>query len=166
MYSKGDYVVKANTGICMVEGTVMKRLTESSDEKEYYCLAPLADSRSKVFVSVASEKSNLRMAMTESEAWKLIHDIPSIEVKWIESDKYREQEYKNAMRSNDPRDLVSIIKNLYIRNKEREEKGKKVTAIDDRYFKMAENALYSEIAHALKRDKDDMKQLIVDTIGS
>ena len=166
MYTKGEFVVKANTGVCMVEDIIMKRLTETSDEKEYYCLAPLSDSRSKVFVPVQSDKSNLRPAMTEDEAWTLIHDIPSIEIKWIESDKFREQEYKNAMRSNDPRALVSIIKNLYIRNKEREQQGKKITAIDDRYFKLAENALYSEIAHALSREKDDMKALIFESIGN
>jgi CarD family transcriptional regulator len=166
MYAKGEYVAKANTGVCVIEDIVLKRLTETSDEKEYYCLAPIADSRAKFFVPVESDKSNLRKAMTEDEAWELIHEIPDIESKWIESDKFREQEYKNAMRSNDPKALVSIIKNLYLRNKQREEQGKKVTAIDERYFRMAETALYSEIAHALDKQKEDMKHLIFDTIQS
>ncbi len=165
MYEKGDFVVKANTGVCIVEGIATKKLTETSDEKEYYCLAPIADDRAKFFVPVASDKSNLRRAMTEDEAWSLIHEIPKISVRWIESDKYREQEYKDAMRSNDPEALVSIIKNLYLRNKEREEQGKKVTAIDERYFRMAENALYSELAHALNKDKDNMHELISDLIN-
>lgn len=165
MYLKGEYVVKANTGVCVIEDIQKRRLTESSAEKEYYCLAPIADSRAKVFVPVESDKSNLRKAMDEGEAMALIHDIPNIKSRWIENDKTREQEYKNAMHSNDPVALVSIIKNLYLRNKERAERGKKVTAVDDRYFKMAENALYSEIAHALRKNKDDMKQLIIDSIS-
>lgn len=165
MYLKGEYVVKANTGVCIIEDILRRRLNENSDEKEYYCLAPIADSRAKVFVPVESDRSKLRRAMDEREAMALIHDIPNIESKWIENDKTREQEYKNAMHSNDPVALVGIIKNLYIRNQERAAKGKKVTAVDDRYFKMAENALYSEIAHALKKNKEDMKQLIMDSIS-
>lgn len=165
MYTKGEFVVKANTGVCVVEDILLRRLTENSDEKEYYCLAPIADSRAKVFVPVDSDKSNLRKAMDKTEAEALIHAIPSIETKWIESDKSREQEYKNAMRSNDPVALVAIIKNLYFRNKDRLDHGKKVTSIDDRYFKLAENALYSEIAHALDKKTEDMKELIAHSIA-
>lgn len=165
MYLKGEFVVKANTGVCIVEDILMRRLTESSDEKQYYCLAPIADSRSKVFVPVDSDKANLRKAMNQEEAVALIHAIPRIETRWIESDKNREQEYKNAMRSNDPVALVGIIKNLYLRNKDRLEHGKKITAIDDRYFKLAENALYSEIAHALDKKTEDMKELIISSLA-
>ena len=164
MYLKGEFVVKANTGVCIVEDILLRRLTENSDEKEYYCLAPIADSRSKVFVPVDSDKSNLRKAMDYDEALAFIKAIPDIEVKWIDSDKNREQEYKNAMRSNDPTALVGIIKNLYFRNKDRLEHGKKVTAIDDRYFKLAEGALYSEMAHALDKKAEDMKQIIMNSI--
>jgi CarD family transcriptional regulator len=108
----------------------------------------------------------MRRAMGEKEAWDFIDSIPVIDVKWIESDKSREQEYKNAMRSNDPRHLVGIIKNLYLRSRERENQGKKVTAVDDRYFKMAENALNSELAHALGKDKNDIRDLIAESIES
>ena len=165
MYMKGEFVVKANTGVCIVEDILLRRLTEDSDEKEYYCLAPIADSRAKVFVPVESDKSNLRKAMNHDEAVALIKAIPDIETKWIESDKYREQEYKNAVRSNDPKSLVGIIKNLYLRNRDRIEHGKKVTAVDDRYFKLAEGALYSELAHALNKKVEDMKQIIMDSIA-
>lgn len=162
MFSKGEFVVKPNAGVCVIEDIISKRLSDTAEEKKYYCLAPVADSRARLFVPVASDmdKTRLRKAMSENEAWELIRSIPDIESRWIENDKYREQEYKDAVHSNDPRALVSIIKNLYIRNKTREENGKKVTAVDDRYFKLAENALYSEIAHALNRNIDELQQLI------
>ncbi len=164
MYKKGDYVVKANTGICLISDIIMKRLSELEPEKEYYVLIPLEDNRARLFVPTASDASNMRNALNEEEAWKLIKAIPEIEVKWIESDRMREKEYKEVMRSNDPVALVSIIKNLYIRNREREERGKKVTAIDDRYFKLAENTLYSELAHALGKNKNDMRAVISETL--
>lgn len=166
MFKIGEYVVKANTGICVIDDITMKQLAETVPPKEYYILIPLNDKNARIFVPTESEASNMRAALTEEEAWSLIKSIPDIAVRWIESDKTREREYKEVMRSNDPAALVSIIKNLYVRNREREEMGKKVTAVDDRYFKLAENTLYSELAHALGRDKEDMKAIISETIDS
>ena len=165
MYRISEYVVKANTGICKIDEIVTRSLSETSEAKEYYVLIPVDDPRAKVFVPVLSDKSNMRRAMDEQQARDFIYSIPGIGVKWIENDKSREQEYKNAMKSNDPASLVSIIKNLYLRSRERENQGKKVTAVDDRYFKMAENALNSELAHALGKNKDDIKTLIAETIN-
>ncbi|MCI5791690.1 MAG: CarD family transcriptional regulator [Lachnospiraceae bacterium] len=164
MFKKGDYVVKANTGICIVDDIIMKQLSESFPAKEYYVLIPLNDEKAKLFVPTASDASNLRVAMNEEAAWDLIRSIPEIEIKWIESDRTREKEYKEVIKSNDPASLVSIIKNIYLRNREREEQGKKVTSVDDRYFKLAESTLYSELAHALGKECADMRAIINDTI--
>ena len=51
-----------------------------------------------------------------------------------------------------------------LRKKQRSEQGKKSTATDERYFKLAEDHLYSELAFALGKDKNEMRQLICDTI--
>ena len=42
--------------------------------------------------------------------------------------------------------------------------GKKSTVSDERYFRLAENYLYSELALALGKRKEEMRQLISDTI--
>ena len=51
-----------------------------------------------------------------------------------------------------------------MRRKQRTEQGKKSTATDERYFKLAEDSLYSELAFALGKEKNEMRQLITDTI--
>ena len=89
MFKKGDYVVKANTGICIVDDIIMKQLSESMPAKEYYVLIPLNDEKAKLFVPTASDASNLRIAMNEEAAWNLIKSITEIEIKWIESDRTR-----------------------------------------------------------------------------
>ena len=94
----------------------------------------------------------------------MINSIPDVEAAWIANDKLREQAYKEAIHSCDPTALISIIKNLYIRRRQRIEQGKKSTATDDRYFKLAEDNLYAELAFALNKEKNEMKQLIIDTI--
>lgn len=165
MYNKGDYVVKSNTGICRVDDITFKKLTEDAPEKQYYVLVPLDDMRARLFVPTMSENPNIRAAFTETMAWEFIRSIPDIESSWIENDKMREKVYKDAMRSNDPSALIGIIKNMYQRRKEREIQGKKSTAVDERYFKLAEKLLYSELAHAIGKKKDDMKDIIFETIG-
>lgn len=90
--------------------------------------------------------------------------IPEVEAAWIANDKLREQTYKEAIHSCNPTALVSIIKNLYIRKKQRSEQGKKSTATDERYFKLAEDNLYAELAFALGKEKNQMRQIIAETI--
>ena len=50
----------------------------------------------------------------------------------------REQNYKEAVRANNPEALVAIIKMIYQRKQKRLAQGKKCTATDARYFQIAE----------------------------
>ena len=79
---------------------------------------------------------------------------------WIPNDKQREATYKEAMRTCDYRAWVSIVKTLYVRREERISQGKKITALDERYMKVAENELYSELSLSLGVPKEDMERYI------
>ena len=43
--------------------------------------------------------------------------------------------------------------------------GKKSLAVDDRYFKLAEDLLYSELAFAIGCEKDDIPHMIEEKIA-
>ena len=64
------------------------------------------------------------------------------------------------MRTCDYRAWVSIVKTLYVRREERISQGKKITALDERYMKVAENELYSELSLSLGVPKEDMERYI------
>ncbi len=83
----------------------------------------------------------------------------------MENEKEREKLYKEAIHSRDPKRLISIMKTLYIRRQKRLEEGKKTTAVDERYFKLAENQLYSELAFALGVEKSELNEIIEQNIG-
>ena len=68
--------------------------------------------------------------------------------------------YKQAIQSNNPEQLIGIIKLIYQRKKTRQEQGKKTTTVDGRYFNLAENLLYSELELVLQKDKDEIYQMI------
>lgn len=161
VYQVGDYVVKVNTGICRIEKMMH---FDVDKQKLYYLLVPLADTNMKLYVPVENAQKVLRKVLGEEEAWEVIHDIPKIEEICIENEKQREEKYKEAIRGCNPKKLVSIIKTMYQRKQKRNAQGKKNTATDERYFKLAEEYLYAELAFALGKNKNEMCKFIQETI--
>ena len=93
--------------------------------------------------NVGHADGRIRHIITKDDAMKFIKSIPDISEKDISDEKLREQEYKAAILSGDHVKIVSIIKAIYARKQERIKQGKKNTATDDRYFKQAEEVLFS-----------------------
>jgi len=164
MYQIGDYVVKMGKGVCKIEDIGHLDMMDVDKNRLYYMLVPIADKGEKLYVPVDNDKSGLRRAMNSDEAWAIINQIPEIEEVAIPNEKLREQSYKEAIASGKPEELVRIIKHTYRRKQKRTEQGKKTTATDERYFKLAEEKLYGELAFALGKEKTDMRKLIVEAI--
>lgn len=106
----------------------------------------------------------MRFVLSKEEVEDLIQDIPNIESAWIGNEREREVQYRAAMQTCDCRELVKIIKTLYQRKKSRIQDGKKVTVVDEKYFRQAEEQLYGELAFALDMPKDEVGAYIADSI--
>lgn len=166
MYSVGDYVMKISNGVCRIDDITHLEMSGIDKDKLYYVLTPVEGSKSQLYVSVDSADRNIRTAMNSDQAKDVIDAIPNIEEAGIVNEKFREQQYKDAVRSGKPEALVGIIKTIYARKKSRENQGKKNTAVDERYFKQAEDLLYAEIAFALGKRKDEISDLIISSVKS
>lgn len=158
MFKKGNFVINTNNGICEIQDIVTMNM--SGTAKEYYLLVPVSEPSAKVYIPVDMAENRIRLVISRDEAWEIIKGIPSIESVWIENEKERETIYKEALASREPKRLISIIKTLYLRKKERTEAGKKNTAVDERYFKLAENQLHAELAFALGEPKQNITHII------
>lgn len=165
MFEIGDFVVKANNGICKVENIGRLDISTANRDRMYFFLSPIAEVNSRLYVPVDKTDTGLRKVVTEEEAWKIIEQIPEVEEAWIADDKQREQKYKEAIHSCDLEKLISIIKNMYHRKEKRTAQGKKNTSVDEHFFKVAENNLYTELAFAIGQEKDEMRQIIADKIA-
>lgn len=126
----------------------------------YYTLIPYYVKGSSVYTPVDSEKVIIRPVMTKEEVMDLINDIKNIDTLWVKDEKKREETYKKAIRSCDARELVKIIKTIYLRQKSRIEEGKKMTYSDEKYFRLAEDNLYGEVAVALSMTKEEAKAFV------
>ncbi|MBR5377115.1 MAG: CarD family transcriptional regulator [Lachnospiraceae bacterium] len=161
MFELGDYVVSANNGVCRIDDIVEMDMPGNGAAKKCYLVVPLAERAARLYVPVDSKKHQIRHVMTREEATELIENIAGIDQAWIESDKVREQTYKDAIFSCEPRRLVSILKTMYERGNRRQAEGKKITTIDERYFRIAEKNLNSELAFVLEKEPEEIKQLIM-----
>ncbi|MGL5437973.1 MAG: CarD family transcriptional regulator [Lachnospiraceae bacterium] len=160
MFEKGQYIVYGTSGVCKVEDITTMNMEGISNERLYYVLAPMSQNGGKIFTPTDNQKTLMREILSKEEADRLIQDIPEIEELWIANEREREEKYKICMRSCDCREWIKIIKTLYLRKQERMEQGKKVTATDEKYLRMAEDHLYSELSIPLGIPKDRMENYI------
>lgn len=160
MFETGDYVVYGHNGICQVMGVTTMDMPGISKERLYYILCPEGQKEGKIFTPVDNDKMVLRKVMKQEDAEKLIAEIPSIEILEVMDEKHREEQYKECIKSCECRELIRIIKTIYLRKQERLSQGKKVTAVDERYLKMAEDNLYSELSILLGVPKNKMVEYI------
>lgn len=160
MFSVGEYIVHGRNGVCKIEDITHIDVSGADKKQLYYVLSPLKTPDSKVFFPVDSDKVITRPVVTKEEAEKIIESIESIEPTWIENERQRELKYKEAIGTCDCLQWISIIKTLYLRNQERLEQGKKITFVDDRYYKEAKQNLYDEFSVALGIAKDEVESYI------
>lgn len=164
MFEVNNYVVKYNSGVCKVEDVLNGEKADFKDHKLYYLLVPLAEKSARIYIPLERGEKVLRRVLTYEEATELITRIPSIDMEFSQNDKMREQEYKEALQSLDCERMVQIIKDIYGRKKRREIHGKKTTAIDEKYFRHAEHALYMELAFSLGCQEEEIPRMIAEKI--
>lgn len=160
MFKKGEYVVCGNKGVCMVEDVTTLNISGVDKGREYYILKPVYTAGSTVYVPVDSTKESIRKVLEREEANKLISGIPDVPLITIANDKLLEQEYRGCMKSNNCEEWVKIIKTIYLRKQKRLEAGRKVTAVDAKYFRIAEDNLYGELAISLDMPREEVESYI------
>lgn len=160
MFEVGECVVYGSKGVCRIEDITHIDISGADKNRLYYVLAPIGDSNGKIYAPTDNQKIVMRSVISREEAEQLIQELPEIEMLWVPDDKQREAKYKEAMRTCDYRAWVSIVKTLYVRKRERTAQGKKITTLDERYMRAAENELYSELSLTLGIPKEEMEDYI------
>lgn len=163
VFQTGDYIIYGSRGVCSVKNVGTLDFSTSA-ERLYYTLEPLYLPGSIVYAPVDTNGIIMRPVMNREEAMALIDSIPEIEELWIKDEKSRECAYKEAIKGCDNRELVRIIKTIYNRGRSRMAEGKKITVADNKYFKLAEENLYGELAVSLSMDRDKVKEFITDHV--
>lgn len=161
MYEIGDFIIYGNNGVCRVESVGPLNSPDIPKDRVYYTLSPYYMKGSRIFTPADNQKVIMRPVISKDEALELIDNIKDIESLWIPDEKKQENHYKDALRKCDCSELVKIIKTIYLRKQSRLVEGKKITSSDEKYFQMAEDRLYGELAISLDMDIEEVKEYVV-----
>ncbi|MCQ2497081.1 MAG: CarD family transcriptional regulator [Lachnospiraceae bacterium] len=161
MFDIGDFVVFGSDGVCRVEAVGSLDIDGVSREKLYYTLVPVGKTGNGcIFAPVEGKKVTVRRVINTEEANALINEIALIERLHVEDDRKREERYKQVIQHCDLREVVQLMKEINSRKEMRDKIGKKLTAIDERYYNIAENCLCNELSLPLKMEKNDVRDFI------
>lgn len=164
MFEPGTYVVCGQHGVCKIESIGKLNLSEATKDKDYYTMSKVYAQGGFLYVPADSDKIVIRPVLTADEAKQLIAEMPEIAGIVIENEKKKDEIIKQAFKTCDNRQWVSVIKSLHERKRARIARGKKVTASDERYLKTAEDNLFSEMALALGIGKKEVGKYILNCL--
>lgn len=162
MFEVGNYVVKSGDGVCRVEKIGCLDISYANKDRQYYTLVAANNPAGNIYVPVDKVDNNIRLAMTKEQATEFISTIPEIKALQVDLEKNRELRYKEAIKSCTPEQLMALIKTIYGRKKKRIQAGKKATAMDEHYYKMAEMLLCMELAHSMQEDVSEVNRKMVE----
>ena len=161
MFAIGEYVIYGSNGICVVKDIAPIDIPGMVSDKMYYYLCPVGVKESKIYSPVDNPKVIMRKVLTKEEAQELIKEFSDIPNLPEVSDRQMELQYKEVLASCDARQLVSLIKTIIVKRDKRIAMGKKITSTDERYLKKAGDSLYSELAYALDKDRNEVEQYMM-----
>ena len=160
MFTKGEYIVYEQKGVCRIEGFEAPDIPGIAKDRTYYVLLPVLQG-GKLYVPADSAESKMRKIISRQEAEELIARLDQIDPLKASDDKTAEELYKSCMRSYDYTEWIRLIKCIYQHKQNRIKNGKNVTSRDQKYMRMAEEALYSELSIALDIPREQILSYIL-----
>lgn len=164
MFKKNDVVIYSGYGLCRVFDVAKMNMHGIPKDKLYYTLQQMVGNGGTIYTPVEHKEHVLREIISREEAEELISFIPEIDSLWIADEKQRESQYKKALKSCDCQEWIRIIKCLYLRKQDRLAQGKKMTSVDEKYFQIVKESLYSELALSMDVPKEKMEEYITERI--
>lgn len=161
MFDVGEFAVCGHNGVCRVEDITTLNMSGIDKTRKYYILRPVSVNTSVVYVPLDVAETSLRGVMPREEAQKLVATAGQAEFLDKIDDRMLEKQYKECIKSNQCTEWMRLLKTVYNRRQERLQSGRKVTAVDDKYFRIAADNLFAELAIALDLPVGEIEQTIL-----
>lgn len=162
MRNVGEKIVYGGVGL--MEIVDVREECFAGISHKYYVMTELrSTSASQTFVPVDNKKLCAAMypILTKEEALALISRIGSIPfLEWNNDNRIRAAEFKAVIESGNREKILSLIKTLSEKSKQRREEGKKNSLADESTLKKAERLLYSELAEVLGITEPEVSDIV------
>lgn len=155
----GDLIIYGETGVCRVEDIVEKEFL--GEIRPCYRLQPLYQS-CMIFTPADSETVFMRHIVSNEEANFLIDSYKNVTPIECPPASPRElsERYDKIIKLHDCAELIKLSVSIRAKRQSLIEKKKKLSAVDERYLKRAEDLLFGELAAALNMEKYEMNGYI------
>jgi CarD family transcriptional regulator len=162
-FAIGDLIFYGESGVCRVEEIVQKEFL--GELRACYRLSPIYQSCT-IFTPADNEAVFMRNILSRNEAQAIIDSIGTIEPEISKTASPREltERYDKMIKTHDCNEYLKFIVSFHKKKKLLSEQKKKVSAIDERFLKKAEDLLYGELAAALEMDKIATKLMIQERV--
>lgn len=156
MFAAGDLVVYGGEGVCRVESIGPSGLRYDGGDKTYYHLAPLY--RSGTVMTPVDTTVLMRHVISREKAMELIAALPELPTQRPAERGMRaaKEFYHQLVARSDCAELAAMIHGICRKRAWALHHGKKVSQMDERYLKRAEDQFYGELAAALEMPRDQM----------
>ncbi len=166
LFKINDTVIYGTEGICTVSDITEKNF--GGTVGKYYILKPKYSPSSTIMIPMDNPQlvSKMRYMLSGDEVRALIDSMPQEKgVSWIDDEKKRKEKYRALILRGERRELVGLIKTLYLHSEKQKALGKKLHASDERFFRDAEKLLYEEFACALGIEKEQVISYILSKLA-
>lgn len=163
MFAAGDMVVYGGEGVCRVESIGPSGLRYDGGDKTYYHLSPLY--RSGTVMTPVDTSVLMRHVITREQALALIAALPELPAQHPAERGMRaaKEFYHQLVARCDCAELASMIYGICRKRAWALHHGKKVSQMDERYLKRAEEQLYGELAAVLEIAREQVVPFIRQT---
>ena len=158
-FSVGDYVMYGSSGVCRISG-VEKRNFDGQHETDYISLVPVSSASSKYYIPQKNSDSKIRSLLTKEQINQLIDEIPDTAATWFSDSHERKNAFASIIKSDDYKQIISMIKALHIHKELKNSGGKKLNSSDENFMHRAENLMYQEFSVVLGIPQDNVVDYI------
>ena len=160
MFLKDELVTYSASGVCTVNGTMENRV--KGVKKQYLVLKPVFDANSLIYVPLDNEQlvGRIKRVMSREDIISLIKSLPGSEPEWIDDEIERGIYFKSVIKRGDRKELMQILRALYLHKQAQTESGRKFHSSDERFMKEAEHIVFEEFAVVLNISPEEVPEYI------
>lgn len=164
MFKINQTILYGSHGICKI-GDITEQIFRN-ESKKYYILHPVNNPTSTIYVPVDNKSltDKMRTLLSESEIYELIKSMPDADSEWIENKNERAEHFRSVLQTADRREIIKLIKTIYIHREQLHSIGKKLNSSDEQFFKEAEKVIYDEFALVLNIKREQVLPFIMNQL--
>ncbi len=159
LFKAKDKVMHFREGLSFIEKET------SFNGCNYFVVKLMREGGESIFVPIDKAEAVIRHLTPMSEIDELISYMRSVEPEYVTNTKQRRDNFKRKLTSGDIHDLAYLTRQLYFfQNPDLLEVPVKFGPADVEMLKFANRTLYDELSLTLKKDRNDVEDIVIKMI--